>query len=100
MKSQSLHSCRYVQHTITPIDWVHAACSWLCSPLELCWVLAQAEGVKAVVSGQRAIQVGGELAAREPAGAAGRGGLQRHSSSTAGYGVRYCSAGDSCRVQV
>lgn len=54
------------------------------SPLQLGWVHAQAEGVKAVVSGQRAIQVVWELAAGEPAGAVGRGSLQEQHNHTRG----------------
>jgi hypothetical protein len=41
-----------------------------------------------VVSWESAIQVGGELAAREPAGAVGRGGLQQDSSSSKVCSVR------------
>lgn len=44
-------------------------------PLQLGLVLAEAEGVEAVVAGQRAVEVVGQLGAGEPAGAVGDGGL-------------------------
>jgi hypothetical protein len=55
---------------------LNCACGCVCcSPGQLGWVLAQAAGVKAVVSGQRAVQVGWEGSAREPAGAVALGSL-------------------------
>jgi hypothetical protein len=71
---------------------------WSNSPLELCWVLAQAEWVKAVVADQGAIQVVRELAAREPAGAVGRGSLHIWFSVSTAMSCIYCGCGDSCRL--